>query len=159
MIIETIPLILSVIAVVMAGISLIKALKMPEIVEEKADFILSTLDETLKETLEPIQDTIKKSYSHMGTKGALVKKEMALDRRLAQDMIAQSDPMINALLDMFPNAKDYVEKNPELIMSLIPRLQALSQVEGFQLSDLLGKNPSLPLSGHSPSHPFGIKEE
>lgn len=158
MLIETFALLLSIVASIIAGVSLKKALDTPKMVEEQAENILSTLDETLKETLEPIQTAVKKSYSHMGSAGAMVKKEQALDRRLAQDMINQGDPMLQALLDMFPNAKEYVEKNPELIMSLIPRLQALSQVEGFNIADLLQKNPSLPSRTH-PSHPFGMKEE
>jgi len=130
-----------------------KALKVPEIVEEQADQVLNTLDETLKETLEPIKQTISKSYSHMGTAGARVKQTQALEKRLAKDVINMQDPMIRGALDMFPNVKEYVEKNPDLLLELLPRLQQLQGIEGFNPMDLISppssKTSSLPSNARS----------
>lgn len=154
---QLIPLVLSLIAVVIASLSLYKAEKMPEFVEEEANKVLSTLDETLSETLKPIQTAISTSYSHMGTKGANAKQVKAMDKRIAQDMLNMQDPLIQGALDMFPNVKEYVTKNPNMLMELLPRIQQLQSIEGFKLPDLLGAPPSSP--SNPTSHPFGKREE
>jgi len=153
MLIENIALITSFLALIIASISVYKALKMPEIVEEKADEILNTLDNELKSLLDPINEKISKSYSHMGTAGAHAKQVKALDKRIAQDVINMQDPMIKAGLDMFPNVREYVEKNPDLLMELLPRLAQLQQIEGFNPIDLISppssKTSSLPSNARS----------
>jgi hypothetical protein len=67
------------------------------------------------------------------------------------------DPLIQGALDMFPNVKEYVGKNPHMLMELIPRLQQLQQIEGFKLTDLVSPPSSSPRP--SSSHPFGRREE
>jgi len=142
MLIENIAIVTSFAALIIASISVYKAMKMPQIVEEKADEILNTLDNELKEVLQPINEKISKSYSHLGTQGAHAKQVKALDKRIAQDMINLQDPMIKAGLDMFPNVREYVEKNPDLLLELLPRLQQLQQIEGFNPMDLISPSPS-----------------
>jgi len=139
----------------MAGVSLYKAQKMPQFVEDEANKVLNTLDETLQETLQPINKAISTSYSHMGTKGANVKQQKALDKRLAQDVINMQDPMIRGALDMFPNVKDYVEKNPNMLMELLPRLQQLQQIDGFNPLDIISPSPNNP----NPSKPHPFRDE
>ena len=125
--------------------------------EEEANKVLLTLGEELELSLKPIKETISKSYSHMGSKGASVKQSKALDVRISQDMINMQDPLIQGALEMFPNVRQYVEKNPHMLMELLPRLQQLQSIEGFKLPDLLGSSPSPSLGSHP--HPFGNREE
>jgi len=155
---ELIPLAISVIATIIGTLSVFYAIKTREKVEEAQEFMLNTLDKTLEEALTPVKQTISKSYSQLGTMGATAKQVKALDKRIAQDVIDMQNPMIQAALDMFPNVKEYVEKNPHLLTELLPRIQALQGIEGFNVSDLLGSpSPSLPSPSHP--HPFGRNEE
>lgn len=148
MLIENAAILISLGALILASYSVYKAIKMPQYIEEKADSILNTLDLELKEVLDPINEKISKSYSHLGSKGAHVRQVQALDKKLAQDVLNMQDPMIKGALDLFPNVRDYVEKNPDLLMELLPRIQQLQGIEGFNPLDLISppssKNTSLP---------------
>ncbi len=95
--------------------------------------------------------------SHKGTMGANVKQLKTLDKKIALDLIDQGDPLIKAALDMFPNAREYVEKNPGLLLELLPRLEALQKVPGgFKVQELFGPPSSL---DKPTTHPFGMNEE
>jgi len=137
-----IPFILALVSLAVAIYSLYLAKKTPEMIELQANSILNTLDETLKETLEPMQKRVSLAFSDKGMKGVTVKQQQALDKRIATDMINLQDPLIQGVLDMFPNVKEYVTKNPHMLMELLPRLEQLSQIEGFTISDLLSPSPS-----------------
>ncbi len=119
---ELIPVILSLIATVLGAGSVYYAYKSREIMEERANILLSTLDETLESAFKPINEKISKSYSQLGTKGATAKQVKALDKRIGQDMINMQDPLIQAGLELFPNAREYVEKNPNMLIELLPKL-------------------------------------
>jgi len=149
----------SFLALIIALLSLYKALKTPEIIEQQADIILNTLDNTLKETLEPIQQNIKTSYSHKGTLGAHARQVKALDRKIAEDIINQQSPLVQGALDLFPNVKEYVNKNPDLLMELLPRLQQLQSIEGFNPLDLVSPSPSPRHPTPSPSRARVYREE
>jgi len=159
MLIENIALTTSFLALILASYSVYKAFKMPEIIAQEADNVLNTLDNELKEVLEPINEKISKSYSHMGKAGAHVRQVQALDKKIAQDIINQQNPMVNAALDMFPNVREYVEKNPDLLMELLPRLQQLQGIEGFNALDLISPSPSSKTPSPSPSRNRVWREE
>jgi len=150
MLIEQAAILISFVAIILSSFSVYKAIKTDEIIAREADNILNTLDNELKEVLEPINQKISKSYSHLGAKGAHTRQVQALDKKIAQDIINTQNPMISAALDMFPNVKEYVEKNPDLLMELLPRLQQLQGIEGFNALDIISPSPS-PKTSPSPS--------
>jgi hypothetical protein len=152
-----IPFVLALFASVTALVSIYKASLIPKIVEEEGIKVIEHLEMTLDETLKPINHAISASYSQLGTKGATAKQEKALDKRIAQDMLSLQDPMIQAGLEMFPNVREYVEKNPELLIKLLPRLQQLQSIEGFNPMDLISPSPGNPIP--TAKHPYGTKEQ
>ena len=154
---ELIPVILSLIGIVLGSGSVIYAYKSRKIMEEQANILLNTLDETLEKAFAPINEKISKSYSQLGHKGATAKQIKALDKRIGQDVINMQDPLIQGALDMFPNVKEYVLKNPNMLQELLPRIAQLQQIEGFKPMDLISPSPSN-TPNPSKSHPFGLEE-
>ena len=107
--------------------------------------------------LEPLQKNVNRAF---GLKAQASHDSRALKKAegmIIQDVIDTQDPVLMGLLDMIsPATREYLEENPSLIVELIPRLQALSSVEGFSILDLL-KKPGT--GSDNRSHPFGRREE
>lgn len=107
--------------------------------------------------LEPLISKVNKAFGLRGEQGVAAKKLKTAEKYLVQDVLDAKNPMIMAALEaVSPRTKKYLEGNPELIMQLIPRLQALQSIEGFSPLDLF-KPPGS--SGASKKHPFGNREE
>ena len=125
-------------------------------IDELAENLAVGLGEQLNEQLKGLR-TIKKEYfTDLGAQGGATKQLKALDHRIAEDILDQQDPLIQAGLSMFPRVKEYIDENPHLLPQLIPRLQALSQVQGFKVSDLLRPDS---YKSENRRHPFGSREE
>lgn len=87
--------------------------------------------------LEPLKIAVSRSMGIIGEKGHNTQKLKRAEKYIAQDLIDSQDPLILAALDaLSPNgkARGYLEENPDLILQLLPRLQALSKIEGFTLN-------------------------
>ena len=121
-----------------------------------ADDTLETLDTLLAEQLKPMKNAVSRSMSDKAQASVTTRQRQALDKRIAQDVIDMQNPLVSALLDQFPNVKEYIGKNPNLLVELLPRLQALQGIEGFQITDLVNPSPS---SRTQQPHPFGSREE
>ena len=144
-------------AIISMGIALFTYLKyetIPVLIEKEGELIASDILSTLEETLKPLQHAVSRAFSNRGQKGAETRQIQRAEALLTQDMMARQDPLIQAGLELFPNFKQYIEENPHLLPQLIPRLQALSQVPGFNPMDLINpeKSPS-PSSALQP-HPL-----
>lgn len=146
-----------VLAVASMALSLYRAYITPKILDEKYEDMLNSIDNELKETLQPIEHTVSRVMSDRGTQGASKQQIKTLEKNLALDMIDMKDPMIQEILDLFPNVKQYVNKNPHLILELLPRIQQLQQTpdgaKGF-LDGLLPGNKG----SQNRKHPFGFDE-
>ena len=118
--------------------------------QEEGETLLNDFTEVLDSTMKPVNDAISKSYSQLGTMGATAKQKKALDSRIGEDMINMQDPIIQGALDMFPNVKEYVMKNPNLLIELLPRIQQLQAIPGFNPMDLIAP----PSSPNPTTHPF-----
>ena len=122
-------------------------------VEEAAKGLRAHIDAEL----EPLQKNVNRAF---GFKAQASHDSRALKKAegmIIQDVLDTQDPVLMGVLDMVsPATKEYLEEHPSLIVELIPRLQALSQVEGFSILDLL-KPPGDGV--HRGKHPFGNREE
>lgn len=122
-------------------------------VEEAAQGLRTHIDAEL----EPLTKNVNRAFGFKSEQAVNARQLKKAEGMIIQDVLDTQDPILMGLLDMIsPATKEYLEENPSLIVELIPRLQALSQVEGFNFLDLL-KPP-----GTSPSdrkHPFGNREE
>jgi hypothetical protein len=158
MLIEQIPIVLSVFACIISLYSVYKALIMPKLLQDNIETAISHYEEELETYLKPIQEKVKKSYSQLGKAGASVRQKQALDARITQDVISLQDPLIQGALELFPNVREYVDKNPHMLMELLPRLKELQKIDGFKIGDLI--SPSSPNNPSNPSkHPYGRLEE
>jgi hypothetical protein len=154
---ELIPLAISLIALIISLISVYKALEVPKILENGIENAVSVYESEIEKWLKPIDEKISKSYSHLGTKGATAKQVKKMDQLIGQDILDQQDPLLKTALELFPNASEYVEKNPHLLQELLPRLQALKGDPDFKITDLISPSPS---RNPNPSkHPYGRLEE
>jgi len=107
--------------------------------------------------LEPLTKNINRAFGFKSEQAVTARQLKKAEGMIIQDVLDTRDPLIMGLLDMIsPATKEYLEENPSLIVELIPRLQALSQVEGFSILDLLKPGDS---SNRSRKHPFGFREE
>lgn len=152
--------ILSGLSICASGFLFYQWLKLPLIIDDTVERVSIALREHVDQELEPAKVAVSRAMTTKSKAGIDAIQRKALNKRIGQDMIDLQSPEVKLLLEMFPRASEYVEKNPDLIMELLPRIQALKGQEGFKLTDLF--NPSSSLGG-SPSitrkHPFGMKEE
>lgn len=135
-----ISLIVALISLVLASFCYLKYETIPELIEKEGELISSDILSSLTEILEPMQKAVSRSMSDRGLKGSQTRQVQKAEALLTQDLVARQDPLIQAGLELFPNFSEYISRNPHLLPQLLPRLQALSQVEGFNLMDLTGKN-------------------
>ena len=139
------------------GISVYQWFKLPEIIDGYAQRVAEGLRAHVDEEFKPMKNAVSRSMTQKSVAGVDARQVKAMNRRLGEDVINLQSPEVKVLLEMFPNAAAYVKENPDLIMELLPRIQALQGNEGFKLTDLLGGSP--PSSSRSSSHPFGMREE
>jgi len=109
----------------------------------------------IDEELEPLQKNVNKAFGFKAQASADSRQLKAAERMVMDDVLQAQSPEIMAALEFLsPRTKEYLEKNPELIARLLPRLQALSSVEGFNVKDLF--NPGT--GSENRRHPFGNRE-
>jgi len=73
------------------------------------------------------QAVASKAYSQMGTVGATAKQEKALEKMVANDMMRAELGMDSAEIQQIlsvisPSTAEYVKKNPQIAMKLLPKL-------------------------------------
>jgi len=136
--------------------------KYKEEVKKEIQTIAQETQKTLLEEIEPLKIAVSRSMGIIGQKGHNTQKLKRAEKYLAQDLIDSQDPLILAGLNtLSPDGRfrEYIEKNPDLILQLIPRLQALSKIEGFNPMDLI-KPPDDSSRGRTwKNHPLlGLEE-
>lgn len=98
--------------------------------------------------LAPLKVRGSQIMGNLGAMGNMAKQVKTAERYIAQDLVNMQDPVIVAALELLsPRTKEYLEKNPDLIMQLLPRLKAL-QESGDPLGFLKPGGP-----GHK-KHPY-----
>lgn len=108
--------------------------------------------------LEPLIKKVNKAFGFKALESHDSRALKKAEGMIIQDVLNTQDPVLMGVLEMVsPATKEYLEENPSLIVELIPRLQALSQVEGFSILDLL--KPPGEGGPHHGKHPFGFREE
>ena len=106
--------------------------------------------------LEPLIKKVNKAFGFKALESSDSRKLKKAEGMIMQDILNTQDPLLMGFLDMVsPATKEYLEENPALIGELVPRLQALSKVEGFSILDLLKPPSGTPSSRR---HPFGREE-
>ena len=107
--------------------------------------------------LEPLQKNVNKAFGMRAAIGTEARQLKTAEKYVVQDVMAAQSPEIMAALEFLsPRTKEYLEKNPELVMKLLPRLQALQSIEGFEPLDLF-KPPGT--GSDNRKHPFGNREQ
>jgi len=107
--------------------------------------------------LEPLQKNVNRAFGLKSEGAQDVRRLKTAEKYIVQDVLeAQSPELMAALEFLSPRTKEYLEKNPELIARLLPRLQALNSIEGFSPLDLF-KPPGT--GSDNRKHPFGNREQ
>ena len=130
-----ISLVLAVLSIILAVWGLIKYNELEGSLEPMAQNVALAVKEHIDEQMQPLKSAVSKTYSDRAMISADVRQVKALDKKLALDMIDLQDPLIKAALAAFPRAAEYVNKNPDLLLELLPRLQAL-QASGANPMDI-----------------------
>ncbi|GAJ21462.1 unnamed protein product [marine sediment metagenome] len=121
---------------------------------------LKQIGEEVKELIlqetEPLKNAVSRSMGFKSEQAVTSRQIKTAEKYIAQDILDQQDPLIKAGLEFLsPRTTEYLEKNPDLIMQILPRLQALSQVEGgFNPLDLLSRGGN----SNTRPHPFRTEE-
>ena len=153
----TIPIIVAILALGISIYSVYRVGLVEQGLVSEVEQVGLSLREHVNTELEPLIKNVNKAFGLRGKQGAAANKLKAAEKYLVQDVLDAKNPMIMAALEaVSPRTKEYLEQNPELVMQLIPRLQALQSIEGFSPLDLF-KPPGS--SGSSKKHPFGNREE
>ena len=100
--------------------------------------------------IEQNQSKIQRAHSIIGSQGGDVKKLKQGEKLLSQSLL-QNSPVIDAVISsglLSPGMQDWIDNNPDLVMQLIPKFQAV-------LGQMSNNSPN---SSNQP-HPFGRFDE
>ena len=100
--------------------------------------------------IEQNQSKIQRAHSIIGSQGGDVKKLKQGEKLLSQSLL-QNSPVIDAVMSsglLSPGMQDWIDNNPDLVMQLIPKFQAV-------LGQMSNNSPN---SSNQP-HPFGRFDE
>ena len=154
---DMISLVIAVIGVIIAIYSVWRVGIIEESLVSEVQDVSTGLRGHIDAELEPLIKKVNKAFGFKALESSDSRQLKKAEGMIIQDVLNSQDPLLMGLIDMVsPATKEYLEENPSLIVELIPRLQALSQVEGFNIFDLL--KPPGDKGGRGP-HPFGFREE
>ncbi|GAI64184.1 unnamed protein product, partial [marine sediment metagenome] len=154
MYIEIFALAMSCFALVLSCFVLYKYRKYEETLSLELQELAKNTQNTFLEEIAPLKNLVNQSMGRMSAQGHEAKQLKTAEKYISEDILEAQDPMIIAALEILsPRTKDYLDENPDLIMKLIPRFQAL-QATGDPLGFLKpdGNHGGRP-------HPFRGKEE
>ena len=100
--------------------------------------------------IEANKGKIQRAHSIIGSQGSDANKLKQGEKLLSQSLI-QNSPVIDAVMSsglLSPGMQDWIDKNPDLVMQLIPKFQAV-------LGQMSNNSPN---SSNQP-HPFGRFDE
>ena len=100
--------------------------------------------------IEQNQSKIQRAHSIIGSQGGDVKKLKQGEKLLSQSLL-QNSPVIDAVMSsglLSPGMQDWIDNNPDLLMQLIPKFQAV-----------LGQMSNNSSNSSNQPHPFGRFDE
>ena len=115
---------------------------------------MNLIDENLTIMLKPIIDTNSRVMGIISEKGRVVKGERKARELLGEDLIESNEFLLSAVDTVSPKLSEYLRGNPEQLITMMPRIQAIAEKMGIEIPGL----PSPSSRTHQP-HPFGLKEE
>ena len=117
---------------------------------------ISAEAEALEVKLKPILDNNSRVMGIIANVGVNQKAERKGLQLLGEDIIDNNELLITAVETVSPKLAEYLTDNPEQILNMLPRIQAIAEKAGIDLTELGFPSPSS--RTHQP-HPFGMKEE
>jgi len=124
-------------------------------IDKTVEIVSKSLREHVDNELEPLITKVNRAFGMKSEASTQVRQLKTAERYIAQDLLEAQDPLIKAGLELIsPRTKEYIEKNPDLLLQLIPRIQALMQMDGFNPAELISPGGS----GTPKKHPFGFDE-
>jgi len=120
---------------------------------------LEARDEALEAQLKPILNTNSRVMGIIADKGNTQKQEKIALKTLGNDLLGQNEVVIEALRGIAPGFSDYLEEHPDLVIKLMPRIDALLEKQGGIEGILTGVTGKSPLSPRHSPHPFWNREE
>ena len=152
----TIPMIIAVLALIFSIYGIYRVGLIEEGLVSEVEQVGLGLRDHVNAELEPLIKKVNKAFGLRGEQGAAAKKLKTAEKYLVQDVLDAKNPVLMAALEaVSPRTKEYLEENPELVMQLLPRLEALQSIDGFSPLDLFNPGDSTKQT----KHPFGSREE
>ena len=111
---------------------------------------LKVNSQAISSWIEQNQSKIQRAHSIIGSQGGDVKKLKQGEKLLSQSLL-QNSPVIDAVMSsglLSPGMQDWIDNNPDLVMQLIPKFQAV-----------LGQMSNNSQNSSNQPHPFGRFDE
>ena len=111
---------------------------------------LKVNSQAISSWIEQNQSKIQRAHSIIGSQGSDANKLKQGEKLLSQSLL-QNSPVIDAVMSsglLSPGMQDWIDNNPDLVMQLIPKFQAV-------LGQMSNNSPN---SSNQP-HPFGRFDE
>ena len=126
-------------------------------ISEEFQTTLIKVNEDIQTTLKPILDTNSRAMGIISAKSVDARQLKKAENLLSEGIIEQNQLLLQGIEAVSPQLSEYLTENPDVILGLLPRLQAILQKSGVNLGDLSG-NPLSPSPATSSPHPFGSDE-
>ena len=108
--------------------------------------------ENLEAQLKPILDTNSRVMGIISEKGRVVKGERKAMELLGEDLIEQNELLLSAVDTVSPKLSEYLRGNPEQLITMMPRIQAIAEKMGIEI-------PGLPSPSSRTHHPHPFRDE
>ena len=111
---------------------------------------LKVNSQAISSWIEANQGKIQRAHSIIGSQGGDVMKLKQGEKLLSQSLL-QNSPVIDAVMSsglLSPGMQDWIDNNPDLVMQLIPKFQAV-----------LGQMSNNSQNSSNQPHPFGRFDE
>ena len=118
---------LAIVSVIISVICLLVTLYLSKRLKEGVYNRLLELQSEFEVILKPIIDTNSRAMGAISNLSNDTKQDMALERRIGQDLLGQNEDVLEVIKMAFPNVSEYIDEHPEAISKLMPRLNTLLQ--------------------------------
>ena len=111
---------------------------------------LKVNSQAISSWIEQNQSKIQRAHSIIGSQGSDANKLKQGEKLLSQSLL-QNSPVIDAVMSsglLSPGMQDWIDNNPDLLMQLIPKFQAV-----------LGQMSNNSSNSSNQPHPFGRFDE
>lgn len=119
--------------------------------QEAMEDYMNLTGENLETMLKPILDTNSRVMGIIASKGQDVKKGRKAMELLGEDIIDQNELLLTGIDTVSPKLAEYLRGNPDQIVGMMPRIMAIAEKAGIDLSQFGLPSPSS--RAHQP-HPF-----